>query len=216
MDVRSVGVLRGLSDEVIEGLDRDVVVGQAYCGGFQCFAVVVDLGVVVEHHQALRCVRGEREFDGVPEVVDAGDDRDRFGLDEDRVQLLHRSICLQRNRDGSGKRQRHIHDRVVGTGEPERCDTVAGPYRVVGQCVGEGAHTSPCLAVGQGVESRLQRGNSASVCIGDEFDGALAQRGPVGIAVHHGADHVGQYHAGAVEYGGDRWIGLGGNELRVA
>jgi len=33
-------------------------------------------------------VGGEREFDGVGEVVDAGEDRDGLGLDQDRVQLF--------------------------------------------------------------------------------------------------------------------------------
>ena len=34
---------------------------------------------------------------------------------------------LQRNRDRSGKRQRHVHDRVVGAGESERRHALAGP-----------------------------------------------------------------------------------------
>ena len=63
------------------GFDGDVQAGQADDGGVECFAVVVDLGVVVEHDQALRGVRGEGELHGVVEVVDAGEDGDRLGLE---------------------------------------------------------------------------------------------------------------------------------------
>ena len=148
-------MLGALLDHVIECLDSDVQIAQARGGGFYCLAVVVDLRVVVEHHKALGRMRGEREFDGVIEVVDAGEDRDRFGLDQDRVQLLHRCTRLQRNSDGSGQGQGHVHDGVVGAGEAQRRDAVAGLNRVVGQCVGESPHASPGLAVGEGVEMGL-------------------------------------------------------------
>ena len=62
---------------------------------------------------------------------------------------------------------------------------------------------------------RLQRGNGASVCIGDELDGALAQRGSVGVAVHHGSVHTRDQQAWAADCSGNRWIRLGSNELRV-
>ena len=124
--------------------------------------MVVDLRVVVEHHQALGRVRGQREFDGVLEVVDAGQDRHRFGLDQDRVQLWHRRTGLQRYRDGSGQGQRHVHDGVVGAGEAERGDAVAGLDRVTGQGVGESLDACPGLAIGQGVEAGLQLGDRAA------------------------------------------------------
>ena len=48
------------------------------------------------------------------------------------------------------------------------------------------------------------------------FDGALSERGSVRVAGHDGADDVGEQGAGSALGGGDGWIGLGGNELRVA
>ena len=78
---------------------------------------------------------------------------------------------------------------VVRAGEAERRDAVAGLDGVAGQGVGESPHAGPGLAVGQGVEAGLQLGDGAAGGVGDELDGALAQRGPVGVAVHHGADH---------------------------
>ncbi len=131
------------------------------------------------------------------------------------MQLLHRRTGLQRNGDGTGQRKRHVDDRIVRAGEAERRDAVAGPDRIVGQCIGESADASPGLAVGHGVEMGLQLGDGASGCVGDEFDGALAQRGPVGIALHHRADRVGDENVGAAECLADGRIGLGGNELRV-
>ena len=53
-DLGAVGVLGALGDDVVEGLDGDVQVGQPGDGGLEGLAVVVDLRVVVEHHQALR------------------------------------------------------------------------------------------------------------------------------------------------------------------
>ena len=159
-------------------------------------AVVVDLRVVVEHHQALRRVGGEREFDGVGEVVDAGEDRDGLGLDEDRVQLRDGRAGLQRDGDGSGQGQGHVDDGVVGAGEAERGDAVAGVDGVVGERVGEGLHAGPGLEVGQGVEAGLELGDGAAGGVGDVLDGALAERGSVGVAGHDGADDVGEQDAG--------------------
>ena len=85
-----------------------------------------------------------------------------------------------------------------------------------GEGVGEGLHAGPGLEVGQGVEAGLELGDGAAGGVGDVLDGALAQRGSVGVAGHDGADDVGEQDAGGVERGGDGWIGLGGNELRVA
>ena len=178
--------------------------------------MVVDLWVVVEHHQALGRVRGQGEFDSVSEVVDAGKDCHRLGLEQDRVQLWHRRTGLERHRDGSGQGQGHVHDGVVGAGEAERRDPIAGVDRIACQGVGESLYACPRLVVGQGVEAGLQLGDRAARGIGNELDGALAEGGPVGVAGHHGADHVGEQDAGAVECGGDGWIGLGGDELRVA
>ncbi len=161
-DLRRVGALGALPDDVVECLDVDVQVLQAGGGGFERVAVVVDLRVVVEHHQALGRVRGQGELDGVGEVVDAGEDRDRLGLEQDRVQLCHRRAGLQRHRDGSGEGQGHVDDGVVGAGEAERCDPIAGLDRVACQGVGEGLYARPRLAVGQGVEAGLQLGDRAA------------------------------------------------------
>jgi hypothetical protein len=215
-DLRAVAVLSARRDDVVECLDGDVQVGQAGRGGVECFAVVVDLRVVVEDHQALGGVRGERELDGVGEVVDAGEDGHRLGLDEDRVQRLDGCTGLQGNGDGAGQGQGHVDDGVVGAGEAERGDPVAGLDGVVGQGVGEGLHAGPGLAVGQGVEAGRELGDGAAGGVGDELDGALAEGRPVGIAVHHGAEHVGEQHAGVGDGGRDGWIRLGGNHLRVA
>ena len=38
----------------------------------------------------------------------------------------------------------------------------------------------------------LQLGDGASARVRDEFDGALAESRPVGVALHHRADHVGE------------------------
>ena len=130
--------------------------------------------------------------------------------------MWHRRTGLERHRDGSGQGQGHVHDGVVGAGEPERRDPIAGVDRVAGQGVGESLHSGPRLAVGQGVEAGLQLGDGAPRGVGDEFDGALAEGGPVGVAGHHCADHVGEQEAGAVQCGADGWIGPGGNKLRVA
>ena len=108
------------------------------------------------------------------------------------MQLLHRRTGLQRNSDGSDQRQCHVNDRVVRTGEAQSCHPVAGLDRVVGQGIREGPDASPGLAVGQGVEAGQQLGNGASVRIGDEFNSPLAESRAVGIAVHHGSDHVGE------------------------
>ena len=142
-------------------------------------------------------MRGEREFDGVVEVVDAGEDRDGLGLDEDRVQLRDGRAGLQRDGDGSGQGQGHVDDGVVGAGEAERRDAVAGVDGVVGQGVGEGLHAVPGLEVGQGVEAGLVLGDGAAGGVGDELDGALAEGGPVGVAGHDGADDVGEQDVGS-------------------
>ena len=178
--------------------------------------MVVDLGVVVEHDQALRCVGGEREFDGVGEVVDAGKDCDGLGFDEDRVQLGHRGAGLQGDRDGAGEGQGHVDDGVVGAGEAEGGDAVAGAHGVAGEGVGEGLDAGPRLAVGEGVEAGLVLGDGAAAGFLDELDGALAEGGAVGVAGHDGADGVGEQDAGGVQCGGDGRVGLGGNQLRVA
>jgi hypothetical protein len=100
----------------------------------------------------------------------------------------------------------------VQAGEAQRRDAVAGLDGVAGQGVGESAHAGPGLTVGQGVEARLELGDRATRGVGDELDGGRA----VGVAGHHGADHVGEQDAATVECGGDGWIRLGGNQLRVA
>ncbi len=86
-----VGVAGALGDDVVEGLDRDGLVVQPRGRGLEGLAVVVDLRVVIEDDEAGGRMRGERELDGVGEVVDAGEDRDGLGLDEDRVQLCERA-----------------------------------------------------------------------------------------------------------------------------
>ena len=139
----SAGVRGAVGDDVVEGLDGDGLVGQPRGGGLECLAVVVDLRVVVEDHQALRRVRGEGEFDGVVEVIDAGEDRDGLGLDEDRVQRGDGRAGLQRDRDGSDEGQCHVDDGVVGAGEAEGGDAVAGLDGVAGQGVGESADPRP-------------------------------------------------------------------------
>ena len=100
---RSSSRPRGTSGPSVWWAPRAMTSSSASTGFRGRLAVVVDLGLVVEHHQALGRVCGEREFDGVGEVVDAGEDRDGLGLDEDRVQLLDRGAGLQRDGDGSGQ-----------------------------------------------------------------------------------------------------------------
>jgi hypothetical protein len=178
--------------------------------------VVVDLGVIVEHDEPLGRMRGECEFDGVGEVVDAGQDRHRLGFGEDGVELVQWCAGLQRYGHGSGQGQRHVDDDVVGAGEAQRRDPVAGLDGGAGQGVCQRLHPCPGLAVGEGVEAGLEFGDGAAGGVGDELDGALAEGGPVGVAGHHRADDVGEQDAGGVDSGADRWVGLCRNQLRVS
>jgi len=57
--------------------------GECGLGGVECLALIVRLGVVVEDDEPRRRVRGQRQFDGVGQVVDAGSDRHRLGLGDD-------------------------------------------------------------------------------------------------------------------------------------
>jgi hypothetical protein len=201
---------------VLPEVYADVQFGQSAYGGVECLAVVVDLGVVVEYDQPLRGVCGQCQFDGIGEVIHAGEDRHRLGLDQDRMQLLHGRTRLQRNGDRASQGQGHVDDGVIGAGEPESRDAVAGLNGVASKSVGEGADPLPRFAVGQGVEAGLQGGDRSAGVVGDELDRSLTKRRSVGVAGHRGADHVGELHSGTVQSGGDRWVGLGGNQLRVA
>ena len=190
---------------------------QPRLGGFQRLALVVDLGVVVEHDQPCGRVRGQDQFDGVVEIVDARSDHARLGLGDDGSQLGNGRAGLQRNGHRADQDQRHVDSRVVDAGEAQRTDPIAGPHRMVA-CQGgrDRADAVPQLAVGDGLEPGQQLdGCAARLRSLTNSDGALPERGAVRIALHHRSHELRQSQPGLLDRRGDRLAGPGVGELLV-
>ena len=60
---------------------------QPVTSGLDRLALVVNLGTVVEHNQTGGGVAGQRQFDRVGKVIDAGRDDARLGLGDNGRQL---------------------------------------------------------------------------------------------------------------------------------
>ncbi len=174
--------------------------------------------MVVEYeHAPDGSTRARDQFDGLVQELHVGEQGDGLGLVEDGAQLLGGCAGLQRDGDDAGARQRGIDDREFGARETEHGDAVAGDDGIGSgeQGVADGLDLPPGLAVGDGVVARQQPGDGAAGVIGDVFDGALPESGPVGVGRHDRADHVGQPDSGLVEGGADSGEGPGGGKLRV-
>ena len=147
-------------------------------------------------------------------MVDGGGDEYRFGLGDDRSERRQRCTGLQGDGHGADRRQGHVDDRVVHAGEAQQRDPVAR-----GDVVERRSQRTDApgqLSVGDGVEVRQQsRGGPSALRVGGEFDGALTQCRPLGIAVEHGLDDVGQSHVGSIDGRRDRLVGHRGGELRI-
>ena len=98
--------------------------------------MVIHLAVVVEHHQPLREMAGQHEFDGVVEELNARRDDHRLGLGENWSKLRHGRAGLQRHRYNTELGQRCVHNNVVRAVEAQDCDTVTPPDEVGVPCTG--------------------------------------------------------------------------------
>ena len=192
-----IGSVVPASQHVGQSLDSDRGFGEPRGCGRERLAMVVHLAVVVEHDQPLGEVAGQHEFDGVVEEVDARRDDHRLGLGGDRPQLGDRCAGLKGYRHRPEAQQRHVDGRVVDAGEAENRDAVTGPHRILRQRGGDSVDPVRQLAVGDGVETGEQfRGCPARGGVGDELNGALAERRPVGVAVDDGLHDLRQPQLG--------------------
>ena len=209
---------RAVLEDVDQGVDANSATGvcETCLHGAQGVAVIVDLRQVVEHDQAIRRETGEDQLDGVVEVADARRDDRRLGLGDDRAQLGDRCARLQRHGNRAQSDQCDVDGRVVDAGEAHQCDAVAGPDRVVGQCIGDRLNPLGDVGVGDGLEAGEKRGSGpAGVGIGDEFDGSRPEGGPVRVAVEDGPDDLRKSETGLLDGGGNRHVGRGVGELQV-
>ncbi len=151
-------------EHVGQCLDDHAAAVEGRLGRLEGVALVVDLGLEVEHHQPFwRGPRGD-QLDGIVDVVDARRDQHRLGLGDDRPQLSLGRAGLQRHGHRAELRQGGVDDGVVDAGEPEDGDPVTGPDRCVVQGGAEGLDALPQLAVADGVEARQQLGPWCGRC----------------------------------------------------
>ena len=188
-------------------------------GGVQRLALVVHLGVVVEDDQPRGRVPGQRQFNGIVQIVNARGDHVRLGLGHDGPQLGHRRAGLQRNAYRARQDQGHVDDRVIDAGEAQHTDPIAGPHqRRWPACQGgrDRADAVPQLAVAGGLEpgQQVDRG-AAGLRVVDELDGALPERGAVRVTLHHGSHDLRQPQPRLADRRGDRLAGAGIRELPV-
>ena len=133
--------------------------------------------------------------------------------------LCRRRAGLQRHHDRTEVYARQLDCRVVDAGEAQHADEVPGMHRMLSVPVPIGshrAHSPPQFAIADGVEPRqeVQR-RAPGRCIGDHFAGTLAQRRPVGVALHHGCHGLGDAQTGPADRLGDRFVGTGIPELGI-
>ena len=92
--------------QFVEGLDghRHAGFGQLRPGPLHVLPMVVDLGLVVENHQAPQRRAAQRRFDGQVEIACAGGEYPRFDLGDDRLQAGRLRHCVATvPRPGRGK-----------------------------------------------------------------------------------------------------------------
>lgn len=177
-------------DQLGQGVDGDRAPGpgQALPGRRQGLARAGGSRAVVEDDEAPDRARRDDHVDGGVQAVGARGQHRRLGLRDDRRQLGQRGVGLQGYGHGPQVDARQVERRVVGAGEAEGADPVAGAQgvlRVVVPPAGQRADAGPQFAVADGVEAREETP-------GRRVPGAFAEGGPVPVALQDGRHDLGE------------------------